>query len=141
MSQFLQNISFYYSSSSHPLGEYFSCKKQAGTRDLTFFHSADMCSSHNNFTWDITLNQIEQHALAAALWHIIDQSPLAKETAMIEDGCPKSISIECNSEKIDHDWVTFSDHEVITRFSRLIGELSFKPHTKRKLRPLPDLAV
>ena len=139
MSNFLKDISFEYGSTSLPGGGGFSCEKASGVEELTCFSNGAIMISEDIYSWNVALSQEEKQALAAALWAIIDQEPIATETAIILDGSPTHLSLEYKANKIEHSWNSFSDHEFINQFSKLISQLSNKPHTKRMLKTPPPV--
>lgn len=141
MSNFLTDLSFSYHSTSLPFGGSFGCEYKKGERNINYSIAGDLLKGGSIEVWSIELTKEEEEELAKVLWDIIDQSPLAEETAIVLDGSPTSLKLKYNEVKIEHHWNSFSDHEVITQFAKLVSSLGNKPHSKRKLRMPPELEV
>lgn len=140
MSDFLQNISFQFSSVSLPWGGCQSCELKPGECTLNYISREDMMASTGELTWNIRLQAAEEQALEAALLSIIEKAPLQKESSIVLDGSPTNIKIKYKNKTIEHHWNSRSDHDVINALEKLVSDFSNKPHTKKKLKSVLDFA-
>ena len=141
MTKSLKDLSFQFSSTGLPMGGSYSCDCKSGTCSLTYNACEDVLASTGRFCWNISLSEKEEQALVDVLFSIMEQAPLSKETAIILDGSPTSLRIDYNGQKTEHQWNSYSDHEIINKFSALISAYSSKPHKKRKLKLSSDLVI